>query len=279
MVSVADFRIDRAPVTNAQFARFVTETGYVTACELPPDPADYPGMPPELARPGSLVFDPPDHAVPLTDPSAWWDFRFGADWRHPLGPDSSVEGLDDHPVVHVVHADAAAYARWAGLKLPTEEQWEYAACGGHDRSEFAWGKEREPGGIAQANIWQGTFPHHNLSPPGRRRTSAIGSFPANGHGLYDMIGNVWEWTDSWYGPGTTPASPGCCATGTAEKRARDASVDPALPGIGIARKITKGGSHLCAPEYCQRYRPAARWPQGIDTSTSHLGFRCIRNAA
>jgi formylglycine-generating enzyme required for sulfatase activity len=268
--SVGDFWMDETPVTNAQFAAFVRDTGHVTAAEVAPDPADYPGMDPALAHPGSIVFTPPDHPVDLSRGVSWWSFVLGADWRHPLGLGSGLEGLDEHPVVHIAHADAAAYAAWARKALPTEAEWEYAARGGLDRAAYAWGDELEPGGQPMAKTWQGDFPWRNLAPPGLERTSPVRSYPPNGFGLYDLIGNVWEWTADWYAARPPAASP-CCGGQARAVTARE-SVDPQS---GISRKVTKGGSHLCAPSYCQRYRPAARWAQSVDTSTSHLGFRCI----
>jgi sulfatase modifying factor 1 len=275
---VGDFWIDETPVTNAQFARFVAATGHVTFAETAPDPRDYPGMAPEMARAGSSVFTPPDAPIP-GGPSAvegtppWWRYTFGADWRHPLGPDSSVEGLGDHPVVHIVPADAEAYVAWAGKTLPNEAEWEYAARGGlADATAYAWGDEFEPDGRPMAKTWQGEFPHRNDAPPGLERTAPVRSYPANAFGLHDMIGNVWEWTADWYADAPVAASP-CC--GGSARAAMAGSCDPRSPVAGIPRRVLKGGSHLCAPTYCQRYRPAARWAQPVDTSTSHVGFRCI----
>ncbi len=271
-VRVGAFAIDIAPVTNAQFARFVAATGHRTWAEVPPDPADYPGMDPALAQPGSLVFEPPAVLRNLHDAGQWWRWRIGADWRHPHGPGSSLDGLDDHPVAHVAYADAAAYAAWAGKALPTEAEWEYAARGGLDDADYAWGDELAPGGAMLANYWQGAFPLENERLDGFDRTSPVGSFPANGHGLHDMIGNVWEWTQDWYAPRQRePAKSPCCVPANPRGPSREASLGPE----GLARKVVKGGSHLCAPNYCQRYRPAARQPQTLDTTTSHIGFRCV----
>jgi sulfatase modifying factor 1 len=274
-VRVGDFWIDEAPVTNAQFARFVDATGYVTFAEYPPDPALYPDMPLEMARAGSLVFNPPAGAgeaiINAETAPTWWSFVFGADWRHPLGPDSNLDGLADHPVVHMVAADAEAYAHWAGKALPTEAEWEYAARGGLDGATYAWGEDFEPEGRSMAKTWQGEFPWRNGAPAGLERTAPVRSYPANGFGLYDMIGNTWEWTADWYLGRQSAASP-CCGGGRSPEAM---SVDPAAPSIGIPRRVAKGGSHLCAPSYCRRYRPAARWAQPVDTSTSHMGFRCI----
>lgn len=264
-VTVGDFRMDRTPVTNAQFARFVDETGYVTVAEQDPDPADYPGMLPEMARAGSIVFVPPSHRVGVAGPPVWWQYVFGACWRAPLGPGSDVERLADHPVVHIAYPDALAYAAWAGKALPTEAEWEYAACGGLEGAIYAWGDVFRPGGERMAKTWEGDFPHRNTAPLDRKRTSPVGSYPPNGYGLHDLIGNVWEWTSDRYGAAPSAEAPKCCGGSAADAGE-------------IPTHVTKGGSHLCAPNYCQRYRPAARWPQTVDTSTSHLGFRCIMRA-
>ena len=273
-VSVDPFRIDQTPVTNRQFAAFIRSTGHRTLAEVAPDPKDYPGMPPEMARAGSLVFWPTNQPVWLGDPSQWWEFKFGAFWRRPLGRPGPL-ALDDHPVVHVAYEDALAYAEWAGKSLPTEAEWEFAARGGQS-GEYAWGDQLAPGGAVLANYWQGEFPWRNLQLDGWDRTSPVGVFPANGYGLFDMIGNVWEWTSDWYADAgdLAPASP-CCAPSRAEAGTMERSYDPATPHIMIPRKVLKGGSHLCAESYCQRYRPAARHPQAIDSSTSHIGFRCV----
>ena len=273
------FWMDATPVTNRQFAAFVEATGHVTVAERKPDPRDYPGALPHMLRAGSLVFSPTPRPVSLEDWSQWWSFKFGADWRHPLGPGSSIRELDDHPVVHVAYPDALAYARWAGKALPTEAQWEYAARGGLEGAEFAWGDELTPGGLHMANIWQGAFPFENTAEDGFERTSPVGSYPANGYGLFDMIGNVWEWTCDWYEPGhPDEALKACCIPRNPRGGREERSYDPLQPSVRIPRKVLKGGSHLCAPSYCRRYRPAARHPEPIDTSTSHVGFRCVVTA-
>ena len=244
--------------------------------EIPPDPKDYPGALPHMLYAGSLVFSPPARPVDLRDWSQWWTFLKGADWRHPYGPKSNINGLDNHPVVHVAFADAVAYARWAGKELPTEAEWEFAARGGLDGAEYAWGDEFTPGGKHMANTWQGDFPHAEPRA-GRLRAHLAGDrVPANGYGIYDMIGNTWEWTTDWYTPRHKPMRRRPAAfRKTRAAGARTASYDPCQPNIKIPRKVLKGGSHLCAPNYCRRYRPAARHAEPVDTSTSHVGFRCV----
>jgi sulfatase modifying factor 1 len=277
-VRVEGFWIDRGPVTNEQFAAFVDATAHVTTAEIAPNPDDYPGALPELCHPGSLVFKPTDHAVDVRDWSQWWEFRLGADWRHPYGPDSSIAALMDHPVVHVTHDDATAFARWAGKSLPSEAQWEYAAWGGLEDSEFAWGDELELGGRHFANVWQGEFPWQNLQSDGFERTSPVGFYGPNGFGLVDMIGNVWEWTDDWYRARHPEAKDKPCCIPSNPRGGPKSDSHDRCGAIAIPRKALKGGSHLCAPNYCRRYRPAARHPQPIDTSASHIGFRCVSNA-
>ena len=274
-VRVEPFSIDRYAVTNAQFTRFIDETGYVTVAERPIDPAQYPGAIEELCVPGSLVFRATKGPVDLRDWSQWWAWTTGASWRHPLGPQTSTFGLDDHPVIHVAFEDAESYARWAGMSLPSEAEWEYAARGGLDGNDFTWGDDMTPDGKMMANTWQGDFPWQNLGLDGYERTSPVGSFPPNGYGLYDMAGNVWEWTTDWYTatPGAQASKP-CCGE-PSSRVPMEQSYDPNQPEVRIPRKVVKGGSHLCAPNYCLRFRPAARSPQMIDTSMSHLGFRCI----
>ncbi|GAA4670138.1 formylglycine-generating enzyme family protein [Phytohabitans rumicis] len=279
-VAVEGFFIDPHPVTNDDFAAFVAATGHVTLAERMPEADEYPDADPTLLVPASAVFTPPGRRVPLTDAYRWWSSVPGADWRHPRGPDSSIDGLGDHPVVHLAWADAAAYAAWAGKALPTEAQWEYAARGGLDGAEYAWGDdELTPDGRHMANVWQGEFPTTNEATDGYAWTSPVGTFAPNGYGLYDMIGNVWEWTADWWSAHKPAPAATCCGpsprtnpTGGTEAL----SVDPTQPLTArIPRRVMKGGSFLCAPNYCRRYRPAARLPQPIDTSTCHLGFRCI----
>ncbi|HKE48617.1 MAG TPA: formylglycine-generating enzyme family protein [Rhodanobacteraceae bacterium] len=277
-VRVDGFWIDRTPVTNAEFRRFVEATGYRTYAEIPPRAEDYPGAPAEMLQPGSLVFTQPDGPVPM-QMQHWWRFVLGADWRHPFGPDSSLDGLDEHPVVHVALCDVEAYAAWAGKRLPTEAEWELAARCGDKQTDYAWGDELMPGGKPMANFWQGRFPYENLVEDGYERTSPVGAFPPNAFGLVDMIGNTWEWTQDWYRPRhPEDAQKACCVPENPRGAAEDASYDAHAPGLRTPRKVLKGGSHLCAPNYCQRYRPAARFPHPVDTSTSHVGFRCVADA-
>jgi formylglycine-generating enzyme required for sulfatase activity len=298
--TIREFELDVHPVTNDQFARFVRETGYVTVAERPLDPADYPGVAHDDLAPGSLVFSPTSGPVDLSDWRAWWTWVPGAQWRHPRGPASDLAGLGRHPVVQVSFEDAEAYATWAGKRLPSEAEWEYAARAGTPAAwPFAWGHEPAPGGRLMANTWQGRFPYLNSGAAGWRGTSPVGSFPANPWGLLDVIGNVWEWTQTYYGPrhdvpaARTPAVPAledvagehcgpCCGPGatarTAERATeRERALRSAEPGSVIARRTLKGGSHLCAPEYCLRYRPAARSAQAEDSAATHIGFRCARS--
>lgn len=281
-VKVDPFWIDETPVTNRQFANFVESTGYKTLAETAPDPKDYPGLLPEFAQPGSLVFNKTTAPVPLSHYHLWWSFTLGADWRHPLGPDSDLDSLDlwDHPVVQVAYPDAEAYARWSGKAMPTEAEHEFAARSGLDGKEFAWGDELAPEGQIMANYWQGQFPFANSSEGGWERTSPVRSFPANTYGLYDMIGNVWEWTQDWWSE--KPLIPvknkrqRCCTISNPRGARLKDSYDLSQPEIRIGRKVLKGGSHLCALNHCQRFRPAARHPEMIDTATSHIGFRCVK---
>jgi formylglycine-generating enzyme len=273
-VRVGGFWMDRRAVTNREFARFVTETGYVTLAERPASAADYPGAKPELLAPSSVIFKKPTRPVDIGNAYNWWIYVRGANWRHPRGPASSISKLGDHPVVHIAFEDAEAYAKWSGKDLPSEAMWEFAARGGLDAAEFVWGTEFTPGGRHMANTWQGEFPYRNLLEDGYEWTAPGGSYPANGFGLYDMAGNVWEWTTDWYKEHSKIDKP-CCTIDNPRGGAQEQSYDPANPEVRIPRKVTKGGSFLCAPNYCQRYRPAARMSQPIDTSTCHLGFRCI----
>jgi sulfatase modifying factor 1 len=274
-VTVEDFWIDEHPVTNAEFAKFIADTGYATLAEIAPNPADYPGMPREMARAGSFVFTPTTGPGSLDNPTLWWRFAFGASWLHPLGPETSIAGIMDHPVVHVAWPDAVAYANWAGKALPTEAEWEFAARGGLEGAVFGWGNRLVPDRI-MANYWHGAFPWENTAEDGYQRTSPVGAFPPNGYGLYDTIGNVWEWTQDWFTDADAESGTGKCSCGRPQAGigARSESYDP-RSRLRIPRKVMKGGSHLCAENYCQRYRPAARYAQPIDSPASHTGFRCV----
>jgi formylglycine-generating enzyme required for sulfatase activity len=277
-VTVDGFWMDRCEVTNKQFARFVAATGYVTIAERAPKPEDFPDAPLENLVPGSLVFQKRTGPVDLRNYANWWAWVPGASWQHPIGPHSSLEGCDRHPVVHVALEDVGAYARWAGKDLPTEAEWEFAARGGLDGATFTWGNDEFPDGKAMVNSWQGEFPWQNLVTDGHEGIAPVGSFPPNGYGLYDMAGNVWEWTSDWYEPrGSDPTVKSCCLSSVNPRIVSpDKSYDPRQPQFRIPRKVVKGGSYLCAPNYCFRYRPAARQPQMIDTGMGHIGFRCVR---
>ncbi|MGO4104437.1 formylglycine-generating enzyme family protein [Leifsonia sp. YAF41] len=315
LVEVAPFELDRAPVSNRQFSRFVADTGYITVAERMPDPADYPGANPADLVPGALVFAGTPGPVNLGDWRQWWDWVPGATWRHPYGGASSITDKDDHPVVQIAYEDATTYAAWAGKRLPTETEWEYAARGGLEGRTYSWGDEPQDPLNLRANSWQGDFPFRNTGARGWVGTSPVGTFEPNGFGLVDMCGNTWEWTSDFYTPSHRPVAPavatgltapvglnlladssakpatesegsgdpanagGCgpsCACGPSDSNSRAAAAASAEPGSTIPRRVLKGGSHLCAPEYCLRYRPAARSPQAEDTSTTHIGFRCAR---
>ena len=272
-VTVDGFWMDRYTVTNAQWASFVEATGYTTLAERAPKAEDYPGAKPELLVPASVVFKKPKGRVDLRNCYNWWSYVAGADWRHPEGPSSSIWERADHPVVHVAYEDAEAYATWAGAELPTEAEWEFASRGGLDNAEYVWGNEFTPGGKQMANTWQGEFPWQNLKTDGYEGTAPVGSFEPNGYGLHDMAGNVWEWTTDWYKEHNKLARV-CCGSVNPRGAKLEDSYDPNQV-VRIPRKVMKGGSFLCSPNYCRRYRPAARMAQPIDTSTCHLGFRCI----
>ena len=265
-VTVSGFWMDRTEITNRQFARFVSETAYITVAERPPDPKDFPGAPREKLVPGSIVFTPPVGRVSLDDPLVWWRYVPGANWRHPEGPGSSIEGKDDHPVVQICWYDAVAFAQWAGKRLPTEAEWELAARGGRERERYVWGNELRPNGKWQANIWEGHFPDQNSSDDGFARTAPVATFPANGFGLHDIAGNVWEWCSDWYRPNydrsaqRDPAGP-------------SSSDDPTEPGV--PKRVQRGGSFLCSDQYCTRYLPGAHGKGAPDSAASHVGFRCV----
>jgi formylglycine-generating enzyme len=273
-VEVDGLWMDEHPVTVTEFRTFVNATGYVTLAERPLDAADYPDAEPDLLVPGSLVFDSPGHPVDLRDASNWWTYRPGAQWRYPEGPGSTLHGRDRHPVTHIAPEDAEAYATWIGKTLPTEAEWEFAARGGLDGATFIWGNEFAPKGKMMANTWQGEFPWQNLGTDGFEGTSPVKSFPPNGYGLYDMAGNVWEWTSDFF---TTfkGFERACCVPKNPRATSPESSLVVGEPGAQIPRKVIKGGSYLCAPNYCLRYRPAARQGEATDTSTSHIGFRCV----
>lgn len=278
-VAVDGFWIRSTAVTNAQYAEFVEATGYVTVAERPLDPEDYPGAPLENLVPGSLVFTMTPGAVDLTHINLWWTWTPGASWRHPEGALSTIDDRLDHPVVHIAYEDAATFARWANESLPTEAEWEFAARGGHEGRSFIWGEDPVPEGEYLANFWQGDFPYRNSEADGFAGTAPVGSFPPNDFGLYDMAGNVWEWTNDWYADQHhANADKPCCMPTNPRGPSMEASYDPAQPHYAIPRKVVKGGSFLCADNYCQRYRPAARRPQMIDTGMSHVGFRTVRRA-
>jgi formylglycine-generating enzyme len=269
-VTVGDVWWDRHPVTNAEFARFVADTGHVTVAEVAPRAEDFPGADPDLLVPGSQVFTGTAGPVDLQDWTRWWSWQPGASWRAPQGAGTYWEEVPDHPVVHVGWSDATAYAAWAGQDLPSEEEWEHAARGGLVGQPYAWGSELRPDGRVLANTWQGSFPWHSDPADGFHRTSPVGSYPANPYGLADMIGNVWEWTRTRWTPshaqaGETVEAVSPCCGGTVRLAESD-------------RMVTKGGSHLCSPDYCRRYRPAARQGHGVNDTTSHVGFRCVRRA-
>jgi sulfatase modifying factor 1 len=278
-VTVSGFWIDRRQVTNSQFEAFVSATGYRTLAERPLNPADFPGAPAENLQPGSLVFARTAGPVDLRHLSLWWAWTPGACWRHPEGAGSSLEGRGDHPAVHIAFEDAERYAAWAGKTLPTEAQWELAGRGGLEGATFTWGGDPErPGGTPMANYWHGDFPWR--ADPGYGSTAPVGSFPANGYGLFDMAGNVWEWTSDWFTSAHPEAAQHpCCVPIDPRGGSPQSSLDPAQPQFPVPRKVIKGGSFLCADSYCMRYRPAARRPQMIDTGMSHIGFRCVADAS
>ncbi|MEK6284157.1 MAG: formylglycine-generating enzyme family protein [Acidobacteriota bacterium] len=273
LVAVDGFWVDSTPVTNGQFAQFVKATGYVTIAERKPDPKDYPGVDPGKLVAGSAVFSPPAKDVALDDIRQWWGYVPGASWKHPEGPASTIEGREDHPVVHIAWEDAVAYAKWAGKRLPTEAEFEFAARGGMDRNRYAWGNELKPGGKWLANIWQGRFPTNDLAEDGYQRTSPVTAFPANGFGLCDVGGNVWQWCADWYRPDYFAT---LAASGVSRNPQGPAdSYDPQEPGI--AKRVQKGGSFLCSDRYCSRYLVGSRGRGAVDSGGSNTGFRCVKS--
>lgn len=276
-VRVDGFWMDATPVTNAEFARFVASTGYVTIAERTPDPALYPGADPAMLQPGSLVFKAPERLEDMRFWGDWWNYVAGACWHRPDGNNTLGADQSAHPVVHVCHSDALAYAEWAGKALPSEAEWEFAARGGFDGAEFAWGDEFEPMQRPMANVWNGMFPMVGSFGSAAFGTSAVASYPANAYGLFDLTGNVWEWTDDfWADRHADAAAKACCVPVNPRQTLSEQSYDARQPAIRIPRKVLKGGSYLCAPNYCRRYRPAARHPEMIDSATAHVGFRCIK---
>jgi formylglycine-generating enzyme required for sulfatase activity len=278
-VRVDGFWIDPTPVTNRDFARFVSQTGYKTVAEHDPDPALYPGADPAILKAGSIVFDPPTSP---SDPRArerWWRFGYDACWHRPDGETPLTEAMMEHPVVHITYPDATAYAGWAGKALPSEAEWEFAARGGLDGSDFPWGDELMPEGQRMANTWNGNFPFRHPSGEGHFGTSVVGTYPANGFGLFDMIGNVWEWTEDFWSDRHAAEGSSCCVSINPRRVDPAGSFDRNQPAIRIPRKVLKGGSHMCAANYCRRYRPAARHPEMVDSATTHIGFRCVRRSA
>jgi sulfatase modifying factor 1 len=282
-VRVDGFYIDRCTVTNAEFREFIEQTRYTTVAQRPLNPVDFPGLAGELLAPGSMVFHKTDRAVNLSHYAHWWRWVPGACWDHPRGPGSNIKALEDHPVVHVAFEDAEAYSKWAGKELPSEAEWEFAARGGPDGLKFTWGNEDVQLTSPMANTWQGEFPHQNLLVDGFEGTAPVASFAPNGYGLHDMAGNVWEWTSDWYVDHLDASAEEvktCCTTSVNPRVVSpEKSYDAAQPQFHIPRKVVKGGSFICAPNYCLRYRPAARQPQMVDTGMSHIGFRCIAREA
>ncbi len=269
-VKLRGFWIDRYEVSNDQFAKFVEATKYVTTAEIKPDPAQFPQAPLENLVAGSVVFFVPERVESLNNHMQWWRYQAGANWRQPEGPGSDLKGRGQHPVVHVSWFDAVAYAKWAGKRLPTEAEWEYAARGGLEQNPLAWGRELFPKGLWMMNIWQGQFPTENTGQDGFKGTAPVGSFPPNGYGLHDMAGNVWEWVEDWYRPDYYAHSPRDNPQGPED------SADPAEPGV--AKRVGRGGSYLCSDMYCKGYRPSARQKTSPDTGLSHTGFRCVKDA-
>jgi sulfatase modifying factor 1 len=275
-VYVDGFFMDKTDVTNAEFARFVKATGYITVAERKPRAENYPGAAPEDLVAGSVVFSPPDHPVPLNNHLQWWSYVRGANWRHPLGPDTNIVGKDNYPVLHIAYDDAEAYAKWAGKRLPTEAEWEFAARGGLAGKPYVWGDDFRMGGKWMANTHQGHFPDKDSGADGYTGIAPVAKFPPNGYGLYDMAGNVWQWTSDWYRPDYYKqlADRGGVAR---NPQGPQSAYDPQEPGH--AKKTQRGGSFLCTDQYCSRYMVGTRGKGDTDTGTNHLGFRCVETLA
>ncbi len=272
-VHINSFWMDKTLVTNEQFASFVHATGYKTIAERKPQAKDFPGAPPEKLVPGALVFTAPSYPVSLHSHYQWWRYIPGANWQHPEGPASNIKKRWHHPVVQVAYDDTIAYTHWAGKRLPTEAEFEYAARGGLDRKQFSWGDNLKPGGKWQANIWQGNFPSNNTSEDGFYTTASVASFPANGYGLYDMTGNVWEWCADWYRADYYKSfSPGTIAN---NPHGPNNSLDPYEPSV--PKRVQRGGSFLCSDQYCARYLVGARGKGEPSSGSSNVGFRCVRS--
>jgi formylglycine-generating enzyme required for sulfatase activity len=278
-VALAPYWMDRTEVTNAEFARFVAATGYITFAERKPRAEDYPGATPDQLVPGSVVFSPPREAVPLDNALRWWRYVPGADWRHPSGPNSTIVGHDQDPVLHIAYVDAAAYAAWAGKRLPTEAEWEFAARGGLTGARYTWGDDLTLNGRWMANIWEGAFPHKNSEDDGFSGIAPVASFPANAYGLHDMAGNVWEWCSDWYRPDAYALAQRAAGGGVVRDPrgvAESESFDPQEPGM--PKRVQRGGSYLCTDQYCTRYMVGTRGKGAADTGSNHVGFRCVRDA-
>ena len=278
-VALAPYWMDRTEVTNAEFARFVAATGYITFAERKPRAEDYPGATPDQLVPGSVVFSPPREAVPLDNALRWWRYVPGADWRHPSGPNSTIVGHDQDPVLHIAYVDAAAYAAWAGKRLPTEAGWEFAARGGLTGARYTWGDELTLNGRWMANIWEGAFPHKNSEDDGFSGIAPVASFPANAYGLHDMAGNAWEWCSDWYRPDAYALAQRAAGGGVVRDPrgvAESESFDPQEPGM--PKRVQRGGSYLCTDQYCTRYVVGTRGKGAVDPGSNHVGFRCVRDA-
>jgi formylglycine-generating enzyme required for sulfatase activity len=274
-VYVDGFFMDTTDVTNAQFAAFVRATGYVTVAERPPRAEDFPGAPAENLVAGSVVFSPPHQPVPLDNHFQWWSYVRGANWRHPLGRDSDINGKDTYPVVHVAYEDAEAFAKWAGKRLPTEAEWEFAARGGLTGQPFIWGADFRPNGKWMANTHQGHFPDHDTGEDGAAGLMPVAQFPANGYGLFDMAGNAWQWTSDWYRDDYYAQLAGAGGV-VRNPRGPSSSFDPSEPGH--QKRVHRGGSFLCTDQYCSRYMVGTRGKGDIDTGTNHLTFRCVKGS-